>query len=132
MVGQVLLRHVDHRLVDFHLGDVLHAGMAAYLAQNAAVAAADDQHAARGAMGEDRHVGQHLVVDELIPLGGLHDAIEHHHPAEHRVVEDHQVLVLGFGLEVDLVDQEVLTVGVIQRFAPGSSHRSAPRLAGVP
>ena len=33
---------------------------------NPAVAAADDQHVARLAVGEDRHVRHHLMIDELV------------------------------------------------------------------
>jgi hypothetical protein len=55
---------------------MLHARMPQRLARHAAIAAADDQHPLRRAMGEDRHMRHHLVIDELVALGDLHDAVQ--------------------------------------------------------
>ncbi len=40
----------------------------------------------------------HLVIDELVLLGELDDAVEHHHPSEGRVLENDQVLEPGVTL----------------------------------
>jgi spermidine synthase len=34
------------------------------------------------AVSQQRHVGHHFVIDKLIAFGGLHDAIQRHHPAK--------------------------------------------------
>ena len=82
-------------------------------------------------MGEERYVGHHLVVIELVALGGLDDAVQRHHAAKLCIVEDHQVLMIGPMLEVDLVNGKALAVGVVERFGESvTRHRSRP--AGVP
>ncbi len=62
----MLLGELDHRGVDLDLGEALDRLVLEHLLGDAAVAAADDQHLARLAVGEDRHVRHHLVVDELV------------------------------------------------------------------
>ena len=69
--------------------------MLQHLLERAAVAAADDQDVARRAVGDDRHMGHHLVIDELVALAGLDDAIQDQDPAERRVLEDQHVLQAG-------------------------------------
>ncbi|CRP21403.1 hypothetical protein PAERUG_P18_London_17_VIM_2_04_10_02879 [Pseudomonas aeruginosa] len=125
VVGQERLAHVDHGAVDLDHGDPLDALVLGHLAQHTAVAAADDQHAPGRAVGEDRHVGEHLVVDELVGLGGLDHSVERHHPAHPGVFENHQVLVLGAHLMQHVVDAEALAVALVQSFliiahGPGS------------
>ena len=73
---------------------------------DAAVAAADDQHLARLAVREDRHMGHHLVIDELVARGDLRRAVEHQHLAEELVLEQHQMLVLGLRLVEHPLDLE--------------------------
>jgi hypothetical protein len=92
---QVFAREIDHAGVDLDHGDMLDARCLQHLARHAAIAAADDQHPRRRAMGEDRHMGQHLVVDEIVALGDLHHAVQRQDPAEGRFSEDAQALVLG-------------------------------------
>jgi len=61
-------------------------------------------------------MGHHFVVDELVPLRGLHDAVQGHHATEKGIVEDHQMLVLRLALEVHAVDAEALADGVVEGF----------------
>ncbi len=73
---------------------------------DAAVAAADDQHLLAPAMGEDRYMRHHLVIDELVLGGDLRGTVEHQYLAEELVLEQHKVLVLGLHFvehPVDLV-----------------------------
>ena len=78
----------DHRL----------DGVLQHLPQGAAVAAADDQHPLYLAVRQERHVGDHLVVDVLVRLGKLHDPIEGQGAAQLVALEDHQVLIVGAAL----------------------------------
>ena len=75
-----------------------------HLLGDAAVAAADDQHFARIAVGEQRHVRHHLLIDEFVALGDLGCAVEHQHLAEERLLEQHEMLVLGLRFVEHLVD----------------------------
>src|SRR3546814_4351339 len=67
-------------------------------------------------MRQDRHMDEHLVVEELVALGGLNDAVEGQHAAEGAVLEDHQLLVLGLVLTEHPVhpqeDAEIAARGV--------------------
>jgi hypothetical protein len=49
------------------------------LAQHAAVAAADDEHAARVGVRGERQVRNHLLVRELVALRALDHAVKHEH-----------------------------------------------------
>ena len=92
--------------------------MPADFAQHAAVAAADDQHFLRRAVRQQRHVGQHFVIDELVTLGGLHHAVERHYAPQHRVLEDHRILMIGLLAVQHLLYREVLAEARMQRFVP--------------
>ncbi|MNZ74538.1 hypothetical protein D3C78_929890 [compost metagenome] len=79
-------------------------------------------------MGEDRHVGEHLVVDELVRLGGLDHAVQGHDATHPRVLEDHQVLVLGAHFVKQLVHAKALAVTVVEGFLV-VTHGLSPLLA---
>ncbi len=76
-------------------------------------------------MREDGHVRKHFVINEFVLLGGLDNPIECHHAAEFFVVEDDQVLVLGFIFEQHLIDGEELSPVRIKRFSK-LAHISLP------
>src|SRR5947209_1569658 len=65
---------------------------------DAAISTADDQHLPGPAVGEDRNMGHHLVIDELVLGGDLDGAVEHQRLAEKSVLEQNQMLVLGLHL----------------------------------
>ncbi|MNH36411.1 hypothetical protein D3C79_971990 [compost metagenome] len=44
---------------------------------------------------QQRYMGHHFVIDELITFGSLHYTIECHHAAQYRIFKDHQILMLG-------------------------------------
>jgi hypothetical protein len=93
-------------VVDLDLHDALQRLVLQDFLGDAAVAAADDQHVLRLAVRQDRHVGHHLVIDELVARGDLRGAVEHQHLAEVLLLEQHEVLVLGLLLVKHLVDRE--------------------------
>ena len=55
--------------------------MAQHFFQRAAVAAANDHHPLGVLVGEQRRVGNHLVVEEVVAIGQHHAAIQHHQVA---------------------------------------------------
>ena len=95
---KMLLGEFDDRGVDLDLGEALDRFVLEHLFRDTAVAAADDQHFPGVAMGQDRHMGHHLMVDELIGGRDLGRAIEHQHLAEEGVLEQHEMLMLGLRL----------------------------------
>ena len=100
----MLLGERDDRRVDLDLGEAFDAFVLEHLLSDAAVAAADDQHFARIAVGKQRHMRHHLLIDEFVALGDLGCAVEHHHLAEERLLEQHEVLVLGLRFMEHFVD----------------------------
>ena len=97
--------------------------MAQDLAQHAAVAAADDQDLLGLAVREQRHMGHHLVIDELVTGRELDDAVQHHHPTEILILEDDQLLVLGLAIEEDLVGLQADTEAAMERLFDPPFHR---------
>ncbi|RMS16985.1 hypothetical protein ALP75_204777 [Pseudomonas syringae pv. actinidiae] len=116
VIGQELLAHLDHRGVDLDHGDVLDGQVLGDFAQHAAIAAANDQYTFGSAMSQNRHVSEHLVIDELIRFGGLDHTIQRHDPAHTRVLEDHQMLVLGAYFVQHFFHTKALAVAFVQRF----------------
>ena len=105
-LGVVLQRGVDDGAVDLAQHRLLDGRMLQHLAHDAAVAAADDQHALGLVHHHQRHVRHHLVVDELVRRRELAHAVEHQHRAPGLVLEDDEVLVLGLDLVQDLIRLE--------------------------
>ena len=102
--GEMFLGEFDHLGVDLDLGEAFDRLVLEHFLGDAAVAAADDEDVARIAVGEQRHMRHHLLVDEFVLLGDLGGAIEHQHLAEKRLLEQHQMLVLGLHFVEHLVD----------------------------
>src|SRR5690606_311477 len=122
VVGEILFAHVNHAAVDLDLGDVLNVFVLQHFAQNAAVTAADNEYALRVRVGEQRYVHHHFVVNKFVALGGLHHAIEQHHAAHKRRVDNLQVLVLGFNFKQHFCNGKGLGITRVQRFADGRSN----------
>jgi len=76
------------------------------LAEDTAVAAADDQDLLRVRVGVQGQVGDHLLVCELIPLGALDDVVEDEHGSVVGGLEDEDVLVLALLVVQDILDLE--------------------------
>ena len=98
----------------------------------AAVAGADDQHAVGRAVRQQRHMRQHLLVDELVALGDLHDAVEQHDAAVRVALEDHDVLERALNAREFTPDQESLSPLGIQRLVHPrvGGHRDLPAKEG--
>ena len=94
----MLLGELHHGRIDLDLHQPPHRLVLEHLLGDAAVAAPDDQHVARLAVGQDRQVAHHLVIDELVARGDLRRTVEHQHLAEELVLEQHQVLMRGLRL----------------------------------
>ena len=65
-------------------------------------------------MGQDGHVGQHLMVDEFVLLGGLNDPVQYQDAPESGVVEDGQMLMRCAVFKQHRVHAEQLTIAVIE------------------
>ena len=64
--GQEFLGEPDHLAVDLDHHRARDGAVLQHAPQHAAVAGADDEHVARRAMRQQRHMRQHFLVDELI------------------------------------------------------------------
>ncbi len=85
---QVFAADLDDELVDLDEVDMADAGIAHELAHGTAVAATDDEYVAYVRVDAERHVGDHLVVDELVFFREHHVAVEREEAAEFLGVED--------------------------------------------
>src|SRR5262249_24391990 len=135
---EVFLGELDHRGVDLDLSEALDGLVLEHLLRDAAVAAADDQHLLRTPVRQDRHVSHHLVVDELIGAGDLGRAVEHEHLAEERMLEQHEMLVLGLLLvdhpldlighaDADVIEQRLGNPAFVGHDRHTSGRRSTAR-----
>src|SRR5690606_17116159 len=118
MVRQILTTERNHTGIDFHHSDGFEGLMTGDFTQHGTVAAADNQHMFRVAVGQQRDVGHHLVIDKLIALGGLHHTVQRHHAAKGSVLEDDQILMIGFLVVKHVIHGKVLTKLIMQRFMP--------------
>jgi hypothetical protein len=112
-------------------GYLLDRGMLQHLLGHAAVAAADNQHAPGLAMGQNRHVRHHLVIDELVRFRGLHHAVEGQHAAEGLAFEQLQTLMPGLAVKQQLVDPDLDAKAVMEGFLRPLFHQSSPRRCSV-
>ncbi len=129
----MLAAEIDHAAIDLAQRHALELRMPQRLAQDSAVAAADDERVPRPPMGEQRHMRHHLVIDELVLRRQLHDAVEHHHPPEFERFEDDQVLMLGLAIEEDAVRLQAAAETAVQRLFDPPFHRciSLPRMCSL-
>ena len=81
-----------------------------------AITAANDQYTLDGAVRQNRHMGQHLVIDELVGFGGLNNTIQRHDTAHHRVFENNQMLVFCSHFMEQLVHAKTLAVAFVKGF----------------
>ena len=90
--GQVFLGEPDHLAVDLHHRRVLDSAVLQHAFEHAAIAGADDQHAPGRAVGQQRHMGEHFLIDELVGFGDLHHAVQQHDAAVGVTLDDVDVL----------------------------------------
>ena len=100
-----------HLGVHLHQVDPLHPVVTGQLPHNAAVAGADDQDILGLTVHRHGHMGDHLIVDELVPLGQHHVAVQGQHPAELRRFKDIDALVVALlGIELPVHPDAVLDI----------------------
>src|SRR5690606_23288216 len=121
----VLQREIDDAAVDLAERRLLDGRMLQDLTKHAAVAAANDEHPSRSLEGHQRHVGHHLMVDELVERGELKDAVENEHRAPDSILENDKVLMLSFLLMEDLVRLHANTPVGMKRLLDPALHRPA-------
>ena len=111
VAGQVGTAGLDDLGVHLDKVDALDAVVARQLAHDAAVARADDQDVLGLAVHRHRHVGDHLVVDELVALGQHDVAVQRQHAAKLRRFKDVDALVLAlFAVQLPVYADAVLDV----------------------
>ena len=122
--GEILLRQADdglqygrlasedyepqgmdaRHLVNVAEGSLLNALVLDNLTENTSVSTADDQDPLGVGVRVHGQVGDHLLVGELIPLGGLDDIVQDENVAVVGGLEDQYVLVLALLVVQDLLD----------------------------
>src|SRR5690606_35112883 len=95
--------------------------------------AADDEDAPGAAMCQHRHVDDHLVIDELVGGRRLDDGVQHQHPAEQGILEQHHVLVPGPALVQHPLRPEIDPGIAADAFAEPAlpAHTPSPRSSSV-
>ena len=78
-------------------------------------------------MGQNRQMGEHLVIDELVLLRRLYHLVQGQHPSEGLVLEDDETLVIGLAVVVDGVGSETQLEVVVQLLDPPAAHTPRPR-----
>ena len=92
-IGKMGPGKVDDARVDLDHDQALHAAVLQNFLGEPAIPAADDQHVLGRAMGKQRHMRHHLVIDELVAHRDLGGAVERDQAAEPHGVDDDQALV---------------------------------------
>lgn len=72
----MLFGNAGDSFVDLHLGGALHLWVLENFTQRPAVSAAYDENAARVWVGEHRWVHQHLMINEVVTVRELHQAVD--------------------------------------------------------
>ena len=112
VLRQIAPAGLHHLLVHLHQVDGPDALVPGQLLHHAAVPRTDDQHVLHMGVDGHRHVGDHLVIDELVPLSEHHIAVQGQDLAELWGVVDVDLLVLApVGVEVPVHPHAVLHVG---------------------
>ena len=104
--GQVLLGQADDSLVNVAQSGLLDAVVLDNLAQDTAVAAADDEDLLGVGVRVHGQVGDHLLVRKLVALGALDDVVQDQDGAVVGGLEDQDILVLALLVVEDLLDAE--------------------------
>src|SRR4029078_10837582 len=120
----------DHLAVDLHHHRAPHDPVLEDAPQHATVAGADNEYAVGGAVCQQRHVGQHLLIDELVALRDLDHAVQHHDPAVREALEHGDVLERTLHPREFALHQEALTPVRVQRLVdPAVGCHDATRAA---
>lgn len=93
-------------LVNVAQGSLLDAVVLNNLTENAAIATANDQDLLGVGVGVHGEVGDHLLVGELVALGGLDNIVQDQNSAVIGRLEDEDILILALLVVQDLVNLE--------------------------
>ena len=108
---QIVPAGFHHHGIHLHQVDFLHPVVAGQFPYHAAVPGADHQDVLDALVHCHGHVGHHLIVDELIPLGQHHIAVQRQDPAELRCLKDIDSLKITLlGKQMTIHPQAVLHI----------------------
>src|SRR6056297_454962 len=107
---------------------MLDRGVFQNLARHAPITAADDTDAPGRPMCQDRHMGEHFMIDEIVALGRLDHVIQRQDAPKGSVLENPQALMIRFAVVKKRVDSKGLGVMRVQLLAhPGLfGHAATP------
>ena len=119
VAGQVGAAGLDDLRVHLHKVNAFHAVIAGQLPHNAAVARTDDENILGVFVYRHRHVGDHLVVDELVALGQHDVAIQRQHAAKLRCFKNVDALIVALlGVKLAVDPDAVLDIGGVKLRKP--------------
>ena len=97
--------------VHLHEVDALDPVIAGQLPHNAAVPGTDDQNILGLLVHRHGHMDDHFIVDEFVPFGQHHVAVQREHPSELRGLKDIDALVIALlGVELLVHTDAVLHI----------------------
>ena len=119
VAGQVGAAGLDDLRVHLHKVNAFHAVIAGQLPHNAAVARTDDENILGVFVYRHRHVGDHLVVDELVALGQHDVAVQRQHAAKLRCFKNVDALIVALlGVKLAVDPDAVLDIGGVKLRKP--------------
>ena len=126
IAGQVGAAGFHHLRVHLHKVDALHPVIAGQLPHHAAVAGTDDKDILGLLVHRHGHVHDHFIIDELVPLGQHHVAVQREHPAKLRGLKDVDALIVALlGVELSAHPDAVLHVRGVKLGKPEFHIRSS-------
>ena len=115
VAGQVGAAGLHHLGVHLHQVDALHPVVAGQLPHHAAVACTDDKDILCLPVHGHGHMDDHLVVDEFVPLGQHHIAVQCEHPAKLGRFKNINALIIALlGVELLVHPDAVLHIGGVK------------------
>ena len=103
--------------------------MLQHASQHPAIARPNDQNPRRLAVRKQRHMRQHLLINELVALGDLNHPIQQHYTAVRRTLE--QKYVLKFTLhpsQLPYYPKPLAPIGIQRLIDPGISRHVGLRI----
>jgi Ca2+/Na+ antiporter len=85
--------HIHHAAVNLYKGNPFHLRMTKHLSGSATIPPADNQYMTGIGMGVQRHMGQHLMINEFIADGQLYHAVKDQHASELLCIKNSNLLI---------------------------------------